>query len=531
MKQNIKPIGWCVAAALALATTGNTNLAAQTPQTLQPTWTYASGTAGWIPDTVSIGNGGTRVFSAFGTFGSSAKLFSESAAEIATDGQTQLSFHHRVDSSSSGERRAWLYYHSPDPYTAATAELRVYAADSSVAQFTYVFPFATQQQRFGGVHMSSNGDQICAWAYNAQTGSTAVVVFNGLSTTPAISVNVPTFTEPNAANVSGDGTRLYLGTGTKSFLLDLTTGQLKLAQYNSFSAGMGNAINPDGTMYARGTSTGGMKLIQVQGTTQSLLHSHDVTGEYLCSRIAYSGDGSLLAATFDGYVDRAVRLILLDVSQNPPVLVYDHEVQGSGSLGFVSTDLEVNQEGSRVFVGTWGDEFGTVPEVFVHTKDGAGTWNNTYSVDLPGSVRDLDIDPSGDGFVVASKTVHASVIGGGGRYDHYSLPSGTGMRLVGTPQAGGSVEVRVDCAPGKTGLLLANNSLASTPTDFLNVGKLYLTRTGMSFMARAADNGQGELVFTINLASAEPGDTIYVQGLLFGPRQLTPGALAIEVTN
>lgn len=533
LNQSTKSIGWYVAATLAIATTSSTTAAAQAPQDLQPSWTYSSGTEGWIPETVSIGNDGTRVFTAYGTFGSSSQLFSDSAATIASDEQVQLSFHHRVDSSSSGVRRAWLHYSSPDPYTAALAELRVYAADSSQTQFTYTFPFTTQQLRFGGVDTSESGSRVSAWAYDNLSGNTSVVVFDGASSTPTVSVDVPTYMEPSEGKVSKNGERLYLGTGTKTFLVDLSTGQVTHAGYNTFSAGNGHALSPDGLMYARGTSANGLKIMQVQGQSQSTWYTHTIEGEYACSRMAFSGDGTLLAATFDGYVDRAVKLIVLDLTQSTPTVVYEHEVQGAGTLGLVSSDLEVNQDGSRIFVGTWGEETQTVPEVLIHSKNASGSWTYSHFIDLPGSTRDLDIDPTGDRLAVASKTIHASLFGGGGRYDQFMLSEseGTGLRLVGTPTAGGSIEVRVSCPPDKTGLLLASDNLATTPTNFGDTGRLFLERSGLQFLSRTTENGSGELVFTLSLATASAGDTIHVQGLVFGPRRLSPGALTIEVTD
>lgn len=407
----------------------------------------------------------------------------------------------------------------------------MYATDGAQPQFTYTFPFATQQQRFGGVDMSEDGGRVTAWAYNMSSGDTSVVVFDGTSTTPTATVNVPTFMEPSEARVSKDATRLYLGTGTKTFLVDLNTAQVTHSQYNAFSAGMGHALSPDGSMYARGTSATGLKIMQIQGQSQSVIYTHNVDGEFSCSRIEFSGDGSLLAATFDGYVDRAVKLIVLDLTQSTPTLVYQHEVSGTGSLGLVSSDLEVNRDGSRIFVGTWGEESGVVPEVLMHTKNASGQWQYSYAVDLPGSVRDLEIDTTGERLAVASKTVHASVMGGGGRYDSYVLPPLTGMRLVGTPTAGGSVAVHVSCPPDQVGLLLASDALAATPTVFPGVGQLFLRRDGMQFLSRTTANASGELAFTIDLGDANAGDTLHVQGLFFGPRQLTPGALTIEVTN
>ena len=160
-----------------------------------------------------------------------------------------------------------------------------------------------------------------------------------------------------------------------------------------------------------------------------------------------------------------------------------------------------------------------------------GAWSQSHDVDLTGSVRDIDIDPEGRHLAVASKTVHATQLGGGGRYDLYEIPSSSGMRLVGTPTAGGSVEVRVSCPPDKTGLLLASDSLAATPMNFGGTGRLFLERSGLQFMSRTTENGSGELVFTLSLATASAGDTIHVQGLVFGPRRLSPGALTIEVTD
>ncbi|MCA8981953.1 MAG: hypothetical protein KDC14_18125 [Planctomycetes bacterium] len=529
MNHTIKPLGWCAAALVLSAVSGRTNALAQSAE-LDPSWTYASGTSGWIPDTVSVGDEGRRVFSAVGDFGSSAHLFSESANPISTDTNNELSYRHVVDSSETSERRAWLHYHSPSSLTPATAELRVYDSDSSTPTLTYAFPFQVGQP-LGGTQISSDGSRVCAWVYDLSAHRTAVAVFEGSATTPSIYTTVDTFVEPSHAMLSRDGSRLYMETGSKTFIVDTTTGDVVQWMYNFTTIGRAHAISPNGTVFAQSTSTNDLKVYRQQGASFSAWFTHHVDGSYLCSRASFSGDGTRLVATFDGYADQRIRVVVLDLRQETPIVEFDYEMVGGGSLDLATSDVAVNRTATRFFVGTWGDESGLVPEVIVFGKDASGSWTKTHHVELSGSVRDLDIDSEGEHLAVASKTVHATLIGGGGRYDLYELPSESGMRLIGTPTAGGSVEVRVACPPDKTGLLLASSGLAATPASYPGVGQLYLERDGLSFLARTQENGSGELVFTVDLGSAQAGDVIYVQGLVFGPRRLSPGALAITVTN
>lgn len=529
MNHTIKPIGWCAAALVLTAITGTSNAHAQSTA-LDSTWTYASGTSGWIPDTVSIGDEGRRVFSAVGTFGASARLFSESATPIATDQHSQLSYRHAVDSSETCGRRTWLHYRSPSASSPASPELRVYDSDGATPSVTYTFPF-TVSQPFGGTQISADGSTVCAWVYKASTLETAVAVFAGTGSTPTVYTTVSTFLEPKSAKLSRDGSRLYMVTGPKTFVLDTSTGNLVQTLYNYHTIGTAHALSPDGNVFAQGTMSNDLKVYRQQGGSYTSWFTHQVAGDYAASRASFSGDGSTLIATFDGTENDRVRVVVFDIQQETPVVEFDHEVVGAGTLALATADLEVNHSGTRVFVGTWGDEQGLVPEVLVFSRDATGSWTQSHSVELSGSVRDLDIDPTGEHLAVASKTVHATQVGGGGRYDLYELPSESGLRLVGTPTAGGTVQVHVACPPDRAGLLLASDSLAATPTSYPGVGQLFLRRDGMQFLARTTGNGSGELVFTIDLANASAGDTIHVQGLVFGPRRLTPGALTIEVTN
>lgn len=529
MNHTIKPSGWCAAALVLTAITGTSNALAQSTA-LDSTWTYASGTSGWIPDTVSIGDEGRRVFSAVGAFGASARLFSESATPISTDAHSELSYRHVVDSSETCGRRAWLHCHSPDSFTPATAELRVYDSDASTPTLTYAFPFSVGQP-LGGTQLSADGSRVCAWVYDQSSHNTAIAVFEGSATTPIIYTTVDTFVEPSHAMLSRDGSRLYMETGSKTFVVDMTTGSVVQWLYNFTTIGRAHAISPNGQQFAQSTSTNDLKVYRQQGSGYSSWFTHHVEGTYLCSRASFSGDGTRLVATFDGYVDQRIRVVVLDIRQETPIVEFDYEMVGSGALDLATSDLVMNHSATRVFVGTWGDESGLVPEVAIFSKDASGSWSESHRVNLTGSVRDLDIDSSGLHLAVASKTVHATQLGGGGRYDLYELPSESGLRLVGTPTAGGTVQVRVACPPDRAGLLLASDSLAATPTSYPGVGQLFLRRDGMQFLARTTENGSGELVFTIDLGNASAGDTIHVQGLVFGPRRLTPGALTIEVTN
>ena len=526
MNQMTRPIGWCAAALLATVATAG-DVTAQDAALLQPTWTYASGTAGWIPDTVSIGAQGQRVFSATGTFGASARLFSASATPIATDEHDELGYRHRVDSSEATGRRVWLHYRSATASAPAYPELRAYDADSAAPDFTYTFPFSVNQP-LGGVGISEDGARTCAWVYDASTLSTVVAVFNGTASTPGVYTQVPTFLEPSSARLSADATRLYLVTGPKTFVVDTGSGNVVQTLYNFHTVGSAHALSPDGDAYAQATATNELKLYRWQGAQYTSTYTLDVAGAYACSAAAFSGDGRYLAATFDGYQDERIKLVVVDLTGSQPVEVYSHEVVGSGSLDLSTADLVVSRDGSRVVVGNWGDGAGGVPEVMVHGRSG-DAWSLTHAVDLPGSVRDLDLDAAGEHLAVASKTAHATALGGGGRYDHVELPPATGMRLVGTPRVGTTVEVRVSCGAGDVGMLLASDALAATPADYPGIGRLFLSRGGMTSLARGADSGGGELVFQLDLSGASVGDAIYLQGLVFGPRRLSPGALEVVV--
>lgn len=529
MNQTTKPLGWCATVLVVAGISTMTPAHAQSTA-LDSTWTYASGSSGWIPDTVSIGDEGQRVFSAVGTFGSSARLFSESATPIATDAHTEMSYRHMVDSSENCGRRTWLHYRGASVTSPANPELRIYDTDNSSPAVTYTFPF-TVSQPFGGTQISDEGDRVCAWVYNFAALETVVAVFEGSSTTPSVYTTINTFVEPKGAKLSKDGTRLYMVTGPKTFIMDTTTGDLIQTLYNFYSVGNAQALSPNGDMFAQGSNSNELNIYRQQGGSYSSWYSHQISGDYESGRACFSGDGRTLVATFDGTLNDRIRVIVLDLDQPVPVVKFDHELFGGGSLALATSDLEVDHEGRRAFVGTWGDELGLVPEVMVFGASSDGSWTQTHSVDLSGSVRDLDIDRDGLYLAVASKTVHATQVGGGGRYDLYELPDASGMRLIGTPTAGGTIEVRVSCPPDKTGLLLASDNLATTPMNFGGTGRLFLERSGLQFLSRTTENGSGELVFTLSLATASAGDTIHVQGLVFGPRRLSPGALTIEVTD
>ena len=170
----------------------------------------------------------------------------------------------------------------------------------------------------------------------------------------------------------------------------------------------------------------------------------------------------------------------------------------------------MTRDGSRVAFGAWGAG-GTEPEVLLVER---GVQAPILSIDLPGSVRSLDLDESGTRVIVGSKNVHSNQFGMTGELRLYETGEQDLVQLSSTAASGGfEFAAR---RPGANAALFLVGVRNTAPTPLGNIGgQLALTRRlPLHIEFRPADsNGRADATFAIPTDPHWTGHKLSVQAL------------------
>jgi hypothetical protein len=485
-------------------------------------WTFSSGTEGWMPTVIALGNGGTEVFSEVGPFNPYTRFFSSFDASPPVPVWQTLSpvtaFHQSVDSAETCDVHAGLYdVYADQALTTRTVYVKRLSASTPANDWTYTFPFVTNGHDNLGVKISRDGTRIVAAVYNIWTSLTQVAVFDSSSGIPIAYLPIATGGPCTTMLLSGDGTRLYLASGSRITLLDIPSGAVLNTTYlfdTTFPAG--HAISGDGSMFAYGTYNA-VKVFKRSPTTglYSLAFTHSVPGQNYCDELAISNDGSMLACAFE-FFDHflTVQIDAVDVASTATTM--SNTVTGSGSYENVASAMSISSDGRRFAVGLWGDQALSVPQVEFYDSHQSAPIGAYF---LPGSVNALSMSGDGTHVAVASKSTHANVSGQGGSIELYQAGS-MDFRLQGVPHAGGSVSFQMSGNPGAHARLLFSPNAAAQPALFPGVGTLYLDRptTQSLSMGTVGPNGFAQTSFAVPTTI---GATWYFQGFCTAPRTLS----------
>lgn len=499
-----------------------------------PVWTHASGSENWIGKVVSIGNEGTQVFAALGTLNSHARIFCESDANPPTPiveyQQPNFAYDHAVDSAACADVHAHLHYETADIYVPNTPVLRRFRSTESQPEWSWSFPFQVNHPN-GGVAVSDDGEVVVGWVYDQSSSSTAVAAFVGASGDPVRYQTLVTYGEPKAVRMSGDGSLLYIASMVKTIVYAPLANQVVHEHINWDGIGNGHAFSGDGSVFAQVIPPNRIRVYERQGSGFIERLTYQGEGPTICGHLDLSADGSLLGATFD-YTDTwlRVRILAFDLSQQNAPIVLDDSTIGAGTLTNLASDLSVAANGSAIGVGLWGDELGLAPEVRAYRRSPAGDWRLVATHELPGSVNDVDMAPDGHSLAVASKGIHANLIGGGGRIDLFEVGD-PDFVLQGVPSGGGTVNFVQKTTPGARGRVLFAPRLEEAPLPFPGIGTLYLDRHSIGMLPTGTADDDGLIVtpFEVPGGASMIGTSIYFQGLGLSPRSFSDNWIKLTI--
>lgn len=484
-----------------------------------PVWSYSSAAEGWVPRTISIGDAGTQVFSAVGPFTDYSRAFSsfdiDPPVPILQYTNTAPTMRQKVASASGSDLHVETFDVDGGQPGMRRVVFKAFSSTTAASNWTYLWPTLTNGHDKFTVRTSRDGSRIVAMVYNVNTGKLDVAVFGPTSATPQATFTVDQGASYTALDLSADGRRLALIGNLRAQIIDVPSGQVLYSTLLFVSTYSSLGLSGDGNTMAYGID-GGVRIVKRNPTTgvYALAYTYTLAGPNYCAALDVSDDGSTLAAAFnftDAY--RRVDVVALDVASYAVTMT--DSVVGQGAWQNSVADVSLSADGKRFALGLWGDELGYAPELRVYRRDQAAPLR---SVDLPGSIVDLDMSADGRRVAVAAKAVHANVVGSGGSLQLFEASS-LDVTVQGVPHPGGTVTARLSGTPGTPAILLVSGNLATTPTTFPNIGTVWLNRSSLTPISAGMFDGLGHASVTLNVGPTA-GSTMYLQGYSSNPRRL-----------
>jgi hypothetical protein len=484
-------------------------------------WTHSSGGAAWIGTAVSIGDVGGQVFAEYDLNNEAAELFSsydtDPPTAIWTDNAPLGTEFRQVDSASTTDTHVAIDQIVLGGNSATRqAVLRKYSSGSGTPDWTYTF--APIINAAGKVAISRDGSKIVAAIMNSNTMGVEIAVFGPGSATPVSYTTLPVGASNSLRgwDLSADGSTLYFTQGTTVHIFDVATTTVTFTT-NIGASFDSHALSGDGSVFAFGNFNS-IKVWEKSGGTYLNTISKTLGGQVYCSNIDISDDSSTVAYAWYFYSPGlTVQVNALDVSTGTVTMT--DVVTGTGTFQNTVGDVSCSADGSRFAVGLWGDQGNVAHEIRVYSS----TQNAPIqTVNLPGSVFDIDLSPDGQRVAAASKAVHANTFGNGGRIDLVDTGNEDFM-VRGAPRIGTSPAFEIHGTPGVPAVLLTSPLPENPPKVFPGVGTLYIKRSLIVVSLVGNVPGGGVLTSPHAIAPnpALIGTTEYFQILFLSPRVLS----------
>lgn len=459
-----------------------------------PNWTFPSdGT--WIADTVSLGNGGTQVLSSWGAYARTTALFSIHddgglATPVWTSGDLGFNWRRRVASADEADVHVELHQRYASPGSQArVVDLTVYTSSDASPAWSTTLPLELPALSEAEVVVSADGSRIIAYVSDAASGGahvttvTSTVDADGVRTfSLGASGLIPLTSNPSVFCASADGSTVAIGTISRITVADVDTisvlqvlSHFGQPQYGALSLSSDGGRLSFGTMHKLRVFERGADDLYA-----SILELDLQQGQF-CLRAVLSPAGDQCTVGLHEFGNSAdATITTIDVGTGTKI--FERSYSSEGAHQNYVWRLEYSADGSRVAAGLWGDEAGGVPElvVFEPAND-----EMLLEWDFEGSVLDLDFAGNGHWLSVASKGVHANVLGGGGALSTFQMDV-LDVLIQGVPRAGETVLVGTPIRDGKDSALLESGTLAAAPVEDpeilgqVNQGSLFLDPQAMT---------------------------------------------------
>lgn len=487
-------------------------------------WQRNSGAEDWVPNAVTLANQGTLSGMAVGPLTDYTRIFSNfdssSPQALINYLHPKTTLHHHIVGANSTDQIVTMFDEpivgSPGLYNVV---IRSYSLQNPAGNWSYTWPVQTNGHDNIELMINRDGTKIVAAVYNIYTNSVDLKTFGANSSTPVLSFSTNIISQFRRAVLSADGSRLAIGNNLSLKVFNTDTAQELTSILPFINIYRGIAISGDGSVLAFG-SDNLVKIYRRNSTNQSytLANTHNLVAGSYCNLLAISDDSStlVLAADYPNAPENFKKVTVRAIELNTYTTLMEDTLQSPNStLQSISSDLAITAKGDKFALGTWGDSLGLVPEVRIYNRN-----QNVpaQSIDLPGSVYNLDLSADGRRLLVASKALHANTVSGGGSVRLYEIGS-LDVTIAGVPHNNGTVTVRLRGQPGTPAKLLMAPTLAANPIDFGLIGTLFLNRTTLTLIPVGTFDATG----AINVNFSVPpgiGTALSLQAYSSNPRRL-----------
>jgi hypothetical protein len=486
-------------------------------------WVHTDGGAGWVGSSVSIGEHGTQVFSEYDQAAEAACLLSafdqDPPQPVWTDGGALGTINRRVVSAEALD--AHLSIHE------VLVNGNVHTRRAVVSSYRSSFPTPVWQYAFAPLidlkgrsnfGISRDGQRIVAVVFNDISGDMEIARLAPHTGAPLAytKVHVGSSQILRGFDLSSDGSILYFTAGTRAYLFDVLAKQV----LSSFELGVSldsHGLSGDGSVLATGDFNR-LRVWQRSGSSWVNTFNRNLSGACFVAALDVSDDGSTVAYGFTYYDTwQTVRIEALDVAKKQVTMA--NVAIGAGSLQNSVAAVSASADGRSFAAGLWGDQAGLVHELRIYSRSQN---QPVATVDLPGSLFDVEITPDGQRVAAAGKALHANQAGAGGRILLYDV-GGQDLRLRRTPSIGHSVAAELHGTPGLKAWLLRSDALSVPPIFSPGLGTLYIDRETMTILPMGVIPASGVASLGLPLPNnpALIGRSFYFQGMTSVPRLLT----------
>lgn len=500
-----------------------TAASAQDPFTPSERWTAAPAAQGtdWTPEDVRFAGAGAFIWSSLRGGSDSLHLYDSVAGGAAQARGTvpRGPSEFGVAQIAAGSRGDRVY------------SLRQAEAPSSVSRMPVLEAFDPRSASGGGQMLSlwahdmgpringpakigtdSAGNVVVGAVWNNAVGLVQIDVLDGTTGAVLSSSKLPAI-GLSALDVSADGSRLAVACGLTLYVLEPSGQLLHTEDLNSATSAL--SLSANGSVIAFG-EIGGLRAISDPfgfGYAPSL-HAPGV-GTVLPTRVDVSADGTMMAVAWWNYVSgKSARFEIFDT-------IFGFALGSLDYPGLVSsrqnlpTAVRISDDGFRAAFASWGN--GQDAEVVLLDAGGFGP---AMAIDVPGSVRGMDLDATSTRIAIAHKDVHAQLFGSRGAV-RLADTGERSFQVTQTPTLGGELGL-VARAAGAAGGFFLLGPIGQSPLSFPGAtGALLLDRQRVTAFPRPTDStGRMEMNLPIGVNPRLRGVQLNLQAAFRGPAGL-----------
>ncbi len=523
---------------LGLVTALTLSASAQHSVPVTQCWQKSSGggSESWTARVLSVGNKGAEIFTCTGPLIDYTRLYSayDSASppqEMMHEASSIETQRHRVDSATERDVHVSLYDVDSPTGVGNIRDVVVNKYSGTELDWTYTFPLQTNAHQNTFVSVSNDGETIVAAAQNIFNGFSFDVAFFAADYPNGVANVTPVhFTPPGLFRdfgVSSDGSTFFIA-GTSGLQVG-STATKQITHLGNFPFGENFrsrfAISGSGRFIAYATDNF-VRILERTSSTYELRTTYAIPGSYSFeSFLDISDNDAVLACGINYPPDIGnLRVTAFDLlAPGGPSVLYSDLLVGGGTHNDKVSDISVSENGNRFVVGTWGDDLELIPEVLIYSANHS---QPIATVDLPGSVWDLEMAPDGKSFAVGFKHIHANVFANATTsYALYEIGK-RDFRMTGLPKIGNPLEFTLKVREGATGKLLVGVANPNyTPVDIHGWGVSYVDPSSWSILPLGVGNANHQASRTISTAAPHfaqlAGQTLVFQGLSLDQRSFS----------